>query len=657
MASFKDLLQERASSLFANTDQAPHEQPPIIYESIQRDQQQIRLMKIHPSDDQTSPIECTLYTVALNDDLKFTALSYVWGDPSITTGITVNQQPMQVTTNLASVLRHIRATAVCPVMAAFWADAICINQADILEKNHQVRLMATLYQTASLVLSWMGPEPSGKSIALQFLYQIANRRDDLQRLKESSSERFFDLLQSFINGIDEESALESMDVLTSNGLFSRGWVVQESYLAKSRLMVRGQEAIDAQDLAGSVQLLSDLNLAAMPEFFNKLSRCADRMYVMSTSPFSYKKALNGGTPTVASLLVLTQHFQVTDPRDKVYCLLGMARETIDVDYGSPAQDVYCSTMREYANRTSTLHLLDFAGLESHAPDGVEHAVPNLPSWVPDWHFLSHNKDKNRLITQNRTASKKPHAQLTPVTLLNHLAVAGVRLDIGSWSKQSPIRFVAAAEISTGFPFVTALWTYALKDDHKHPASGTPRLRALFDAALSQDGKKHHVASLDDKEYILQGASFVYFCYLVQTADDALMKNVVGSSLSDSREPPTWFKSFFAKHFVGREDISLDVLSGFETGSPRPNKMAGAALLMGLQDLYFFTTESGYFGFCGFRIGNEDIICLIRGSFNLAVLRKSGSHFLLVGMCWVYGFMDGEAEENLDDSQLEVFEIH
>jgi hypothetical protein len=37
-----------------------------------------------------------------------------------------------------------------------WADSICINQTDLLERNHQVRLMGLIYERAHTVFIWLG---------------------------------------------------------------------------------------------------------------------------------------------------------------------------------------------------------------------------------------------------------------------------------------------------------------------------------------------------------------------------------------------------------------------------------------------------------------------------------------------------------------------
>jgi Heterokaryon incompatibility protein (HET) len=40
-----------------------------------------------------------------------------------------------------------------------WADAICINQEDISERNAQVRLMGDIYSNASKVATYVGEAP------------------------------------------------------------------------------------------------------------------------------------------------------------------------------------------------------------------------------------------------------------------------------------------------------------------------------------------------------------------------------------------------------------------------------------------------------------------------------------------------------------------
>ncbi|KAF6235472.1 hypothetical protein HO173_006155 [Letharia columbiana] len=50
-----------------------------------------------------------------------------------------------------------------------WIDAICINQADLQEQNHQVGLMRHTYNRAALVIWWLGKEDEYTATAIQFI--------------------------------------------------------------------------------------------------------------------------------------------------------------------------------------------------------------------------------------------------------------------------------------------------------------------------------------------------------------------------------------------------------------------------------------------------------------------------------------------------------
>jgi Heterokaryon incompatibility protein (HET) len=52
-------------------------------------------------------------------------------------------------------LRHFRAHRVRS-SRLLWIDAICINQEDVDERNHQVQMMFDIYQQAQVVRAWIG---------------------------------------------------------------------------------------------------------------------------------------------------------------------------------------------------------------------------------------------------------------------------------------------------------------------------------------------------------------------------------------------------------------------------------------------------------------------------------------------------------------------
>jgi len=96
-----------------------------IYQPLTPNGRETRLITIQPSDNPSSPIECTIRNILLDDPPRFTALSYAWGDPKVTALPYLKGSKIQVTTNLESALRTIRDKM---DEADFWVDAICINQ-------------------------------------------------------------------------------------------------------------------------------------------------------------------------------------------------------------------------------------------------------------------------------------------------------------------------------------------------------------------------------------------------------------------------------------------------------------------------------------------------------------------------------------------------
>ncbi|KAL2176407.1 heterokaryon incompatibility, partial [Thermothelomyces heterothallicus CBS 202.75] len=62
-------------------------------------------------------------------------------------------KPLRVTVSLYTGLKRLRRQDIIRVL---WADAVCINQKDTLEKNAQLPLMGRIYSQPSRVPVWLG---------------------------------------------------------------------------------------------------------------------------------------------------------------------------------------------------------------------------------------------------------------------------------------------------------------------------------------------------------------------------------------------------------------------------------------------------------------------------------------------------------------------
>jgi hypothetical protein len=124
------------------------------YEQL-KEPRQIRLLSLLPGKDQ---IHFNLQTVNLDDNPEYEAISYCWGDPTDCRTVYCEGKPLQITVSLFTALRHLRLP---DRNRALWADAVCINQGDDIEKGSQVSLMSLIYSKTSRILIWLGEDKTG----------------------------------------------------------------------------------------------------------------------------------------------------------------------------------------------------------------------------------------------------------------------------------------------------------------------------------------------------------------------------------------------------------------------------------------------------------------------------------------------------------------
>ncbi|KAF2026509.1 HET-domain-containing protein, partial [Setomelanomma holmii] len=136
----------------------------FFHEPLDHSQQQIRLVSIQPASD--GPIVCTVKLITLDRfrTPDYRALSYVWGPPTPTCKIQVNNQPFHVRQNLFDFLLAFRkrlhtfrgCDQYVDEVQWLWIDQICIAQAVVHERNHQVKMMSEIYTWATYVYIWLG---------------------------------------------------------------------------------------------------------------------------------------------------------------------------------------------------------------------------------------------------------------------------------------------------------------------------------------------------------------------------------------------------------------------------------------------------------------------------------------------------------------------
>lgn len=208
------------------------------YQPIANAKEDVRIVIIHPGrfDD---PIECDLESVHLEEKLGTCsiqeALSYVWGDPKIRLPIILGGRSISMPVNLESALRNLRYDDKPRKM---WIDALSINQADNVEKGHQVALMRQIYRGAAEVIVWLGASNDGELAFEVFRELVADPNQHLDlALAPHLDERLMD-----------RSHIQALLEIGDNELWRRMWIVQECTLAQKFKFVRGNASINGPTL-------------------------------------------------------------------------------------------------------------------------------------------------------------------------------------------------------------------------------------------------------------------------------------------------------------------------------------------------------------------------------------------------------------------------
>ncbi|KAM5350277.1 hypothetical protein ACJ41O_006782 [Fusarium nematophilum] len=325
-----------------------------VYDPLRHEKQEIRLLTLNPPGPSTSDnttLECTLKHVPLPKAPPYIALSYHWGSPEITTGIDVNGVTLQVTVNLEAALRRLQAEGVYTI----WADALCIDQTNTSEKSLQVPRIGTIFRKASEVAIWLGDEPD---------------------LDETSREY---LRAGTASKADQDTCLSTLPVfkhLLGRPFWRRVWIIQELAVASRITLYCGNFRIPWRAMDVSCACHDDGGLFTVgghlaDENVRRFTMLRQvRADVLNRQPIRLLNALHRARYSLA-----------TDPRDKIYALLGLA---YDAQHFVP-EPSYMSSMVDTFTEFATSLLTNGEPLSIiYLRSGRRKVDGDLPSWVPDW---------------------------------------------------------------------------------------------------------------------------------------------------------------------------------------------------------------------------------------------------------------------------------
>jgi hypothetical protein len=297
----------------------------------------IRIIKVHKvlSADE-GLIQCSIEQATTS--ASYCCLSYRWGNPSRHHYfIRINGKRFAVRRNLFNYLRVLRTSI--PLMSTqsepMWIDALCIDQDNPQERNHQVAQMGEIYSEARCVYVWLGNIPHPAT---------------LERLSVTSQDRMKDvslLRKGRVNA----------NIITQNEYWNRTWIIQEVILARHVEFVLHDRTIYLADFLFDIKGRED---GAYKQFY-ELFRYRDKLKSQSLLRIGHNVRLlqSSGSPLpnksqadnlfrqihydhrLTILLGRFRNRKCENPYDRIFSLLSIAEEGPDVQvvYSKPATEV------------------------------------------------------------------------------------------------------------------------------------------------------------------------------------------------------------------------------------------------------------------------------------------------------------------------------
>ncbi|EHK47191.1 hypothetical protein TRIATDRAFT_194157 [Trichoderma atroviride IMI 206040] len=202
------------------------------YDKIDLDGPAFRLVRLHQGD--CGDLSCDLFQAVLHqrdEIIPYEALSYTWGPTGGHHSLVVNDRKMSITANLYLALKSLRYPHSDRIL---WIDAVCINQSNVKERNHQVAQMSHIYKQASRVIFFLG-NATFTTDAFMLFMQLRWRK--IWAVAHEKTQALDDVPR------------QGLKSLLSRPWFRRVWILQEVANAKSAIVCCGNFAIAANIFA------------------------------------------------------------------------------------------------------------------------------------------------------------------------------------------------------------------------------------------------------------------------------------------------------------------------------------------------------------------------------------------------------------------------
>ncbi|KAF7185167.1 Heterokaryon incompatibility protein 6, OR allele [Pseudocercospora fuligena] len=583
----------------------------LRYQALNESNREIRVLEILPrSEGKNGTLACSLRVISLKSVPRpqYETISYTWGDPTPCHRLVVNAQTVLVP---ASAKLALQCVALEDRPRTVWIDAVCINQNDRAERASQVALMGQVYSQSTGNLVYLGESDEATTRAFSNLgsITIAIKRDMAAENVETLLELIYchDKFQTISKPLALDLSTYCLDMLFRRPWFRRVWIIQEVVLAPKSHCYCGKLQIDLQEI---------LDAAAWLKIWHRLTSIRIGAGVDNDGLEAAASIWQScsGKRSMADMLSHSNEVHASDPRDRVFGLLGMLYSDAKIpdllrpSYDKPLKDVYRDAMRHFVevdNDTRPFALL-------RHKDDEQFGVDDWPSWVPRFHFLhgqfegysSLSKIYNTRYKQGKSvAGTTPRASTSLNS--NTLPLPGINVDgIVKLSDSLDIRiWVVGGEYQDTVKFLESVTNTVSPDIDANSAQLARTLIAGVSLLIERSTTRDEEDLLILRE-IMKGHNYVDFKSRVE-CDRKSQDKLVRASC--------YYR----------------------------------AMLTVCRDRKVAVTASGHLGLVPEECREGDIIVITQNCIKPLVLRSMDSEHKMLGECYLDGFMWEDERVRLD----------
>ncbi|KAL7923826.1 heterokaryon incompatibility domain-containing protein [Trichoderma austrokoningii] len=582
------------------------------------------------------PLRGRLEPVSVDAAGDYEPLSYVWGDDALTHRISLPTARLKLTASLHHALTRLRPRV---GFRRVWVDQICIDQRNEEERSQQVQFMNLIYRNGTHVQVWLGLDDKGSAKeAFDFVRELAKLLVDNDEQTSLNA----------IKDLADQPAEYWVPIKHIIALpwFRRGWIVQEIGTKSSATLLWGEEEMAWDILHDVCEELSEYHhMRAKLKVATSEIKYLYRRFVEPETPSRHDNRFN-----FIYELHRAGHVNVTDPRDRVFAMLGhysirkghnRELKELEADYKKSVEEVYADVAKR-ALVGDTESLITLAAVQhDRLPSSAEASrgrQAKLASWMPDWR-ARHGHIMSEPTTPHRASGlKKPELRIVGPSASEVLSIHGIRIDSVEDCSE-PLEKGAFHE----------------RKGDKENAATRPAVETLWtDMCGNANGFR-----LDDK--YADGEESSFFAY-AQTLSNGCMaiywQNHAAERYSDV-SIETWLAhaAAYLIRAVDRAAISQELCRLAEEGDEQKWSRAATGASTNRR---FARTTKGYYVMGPQAMEKGDIVCVLFGGKMPFCLRPclGSQSYLLVGECYIHGYMNGEGVDMLERGELceSVFEV-